>query len=330
MGMSFFTVLIALLIEQVKPLPRDHRVHRVLSAWIGWTGRNLNAGRRHHSVVVLAAAVGLPAVLSAVAFVWLSAHSLLVALLFDVAVLYLCLGFRQFSHYFTDIRNALDRGDEMQARIVLGQWRGVDVEPLPRQEYLRQLIEHAMICAHQHVFGVFFAFVIFSALGLGPSGAVLYRLAEFAQRHWREHGVGGDQTPDRLAVDAQVLFRWLDHVPARLTAAGFAVVGNFEESVNAWRRDASLWADPNQGVILAAAAGAIGVQLGVPAAVSPDQPADPVQADPGLDVFDSAPDVPAAVAPTEGHLQSIVGLVWRSVVLWMLLVALLSLANVVG
>jgi hypothetical protein len=28
-----------------------------------------------------------------------------------------------------------------------------------------------------------------------------------------------------------------------------------------------------------------------------------------------------------GHLRSIVGLVWRSVVLWMLLLALLSLAN---
>jgi adenosylcobinamide-phosphate synthase len=30
------------------------------------------------------------------------------------------------------------------------------------------------------------------------------------------------------------------------------------------------------------------------------------------------------------HLRSIVGLVWRSVVLWMLLVALLSLANILG
>jgi adenosylcobinamide-phosphate synthase len=29
-------------------------------------------------------------------------------------------------------------------------------------------------------------------------------------------------------------------------------------------------------------------------------------------------------------LQSIVGLVWRSVVLWMLLLALLTLANIVG
>ena len=36
------------------------------------------------------------------------------------------------------------------------------------------------------------------------------------------------------------------------------------------------------------------------------------------------------MAPVTGHLRSVVGLVWRSVVLWMLLLALLSLANLVG
>ncbi|WP_202620065.1 hypothetical protein, partial [Escherichia coli] len=38
----------------------------------------------------------------------------------------------------------------------------------------------------------------------------------------------------------------------------------------------------------------------------------------------------AGVLPQLGHLQSVVGLVWRSVVLWMLLLALLTLANLVG
>ena len=36
------------------------------------------------------------------------------------------------------------------------------------------------------------------------------------------------------------------------------------------------------------------------------------------------------MAPVQGHLRSIVGLVWRSVVLWMMLLALLTLANLVG
>ena len=40
----------------------------------------------------------------------------LLALGLDVLVLYLTLGFRQFSHYFTDIRDALERGDDATAR----------------------------------------------------------------------------------------------------------------------------------------------------------------------------------------------------------------------
>ena len=47
-----------------------------------------------------------------------------------------------------------------------------------------------------------------------------------------------------------------------------------------------------------------------------------------------APDIDETPHPGEtpqlGHLRSIVALVWRSVVLWMLLLALLSLANLIG
>ena len=35
-------------------------------------------------------------------------------------------------------------------------------------EVLRHVIEHALLAAHRHVFGVFFWFVVLSALGLGP------------------------------------------------------------------------------------------------------------------------------------------------------------------
>ena len=109
---------------------------------------------------------------------------MLLGLAFDVAVLYLTLGFRQFSHYFTDIRDALERGDEIEARRLLAEWRHLDASELPRSELLRHVIEHSLLAAHRHVFGVFFWFVLLSTFGLGPAGAVLYRMAEFASRYW--------------------------------------------------------------------------------------------------------------------------------------------------
>ena len=329
--MSFFAVLFALLIEQLKPLPRDNVIHDTLTGWMRWAGRNFDAGRDHHAWVVWCITVLVPALLVTLVYHAIGHFSLLLALAFDIGVLYLTLGFRQFSHYYTDIRDALERGDEVEARRLLAQWRHLDASELPRTELLRHVIEHALLAAHRHVFGVFFWFVVLSALGLGPTGAVFYRMAEFASRYWgfRHRTLEVPANPALLELSRRV-FNWIDHVPARLTAFGFAVVGNFEEAVAGWRQNAALWAQPNEGIILAAAAGAVGVQLGGSAApgVTPDRSktfsagADTAAAD--------AAGSTAGMPPQVGHLQSVVGLVWRSVVLWMLLVALLSLANVVG
>lgn len=329
--MNFFAVLFALLVEQLKPLPHGNKVHDGVIAWVRWTGRNFDAGREHHAAVVWTITAVGPALLAAAIHIAIRQFSDMLALAFTVLTLYLTLGFRQFSHYFTDIRDALERGDELEARRLLSAWRHLDASELPRTELLRHVVEHSLLAAHRHVFGVFFWFVVLSTLWLGPAGAVLYRMAEFASRYWAFKSRTTDApTNERLMRLSRQLFGLIDYIPARLTATGFAIVGNFEEAVNAWRRDASLWMHANEGIILASAAGALGVQLGGRAApgVTPDR----------SKTFESGSDADAtgAAGSTQGaplqlgHLQSVVGLVWRSVVLWMLLLALLTLANLVG
>jgi adenosylcobinamide-phosphate synthase len=329
--MNFFAVLLALLCEQLKPLRHGNRVHQSVIGWVRWTGRNFDAGDEHHAAIVWAITVLVPGLAVALIYWALRHFSVLLALGLDVLILYLTLGFRQFSHYYTDIRDALERGDDATARQLLAEWRHLDASELPRTELIRHVIEHSLLAAHRHVFGVFFWFIVCSTIGLGPAGAVLYRMAEFAGRYWAFKSRTLDApTNVRLLALSRQAFTWVDHLPARLTATGFAIVGNFEEAVNGWRRDASLWLHSNEGIILASAAGAVGLQLGGAAApgITPDR----------SKTFDagSEPDATGAAGSTAGappqlgHLQSVVGLVWRSVVLWMLLLALLTLANLVG
>ena len=82
------------------------------------------------------------------------------------------------------------------------------------------------------------------------------------------------------------------------------------------------------GVLLAATSGAINVRLGGEAL----KPAAGEPAAPGLgddaDMADSG-STPGR-EPELAHLRSVVGLVWRSVVLWMVLLALLTLARLLG
>jgi cobalamin biosynthesis protein CobD/CbiB len=99
----------------------------------------------------------------------------------------------------------------------------------------------------------------------------------------------------------------------RLTAASFAVVGDFEDAVYCWRTQARDWSDPDAGVVLAAGAGALGVRLGMP-----------LTAIEGVEV---RPELGLGEIPDSPTLDSVVGLVWRALVLWVFVILVLALAS---
>ncbi|TWO73144.1 CobD/CbiB family protein [Caenimonas sedimenti] len=332
--MSFFAILFALLIEQVRPLGPHNTIHSSLRTWARWVSRNFDAGAPQHGWVVWALTVLAPSV-GVLAVYW--ALLLLLgwpfAVLWNVLVLYLTLGFRQFSHHFTAIRDALDTGDEGRARELLAQWQQVDASELPRSEIVRHVIEYSVLAAHRHVFGVLAWFSILAALGLGPAGAVFYRMSEFVARYWKHRNNTAAQ-PASEALQRAAAGAWsvVDWLPARITAIAFAVVGSFEEAIDCWRTHAQRFPNDNDGVILAATSGAVNVRLGGEAL----KPAFVPDTSQTFRTAGLGPEPPVDTASTPGreaevaHLRSVVGLVWRSVVLWMVLLALLTLARLLG
>jgi len=323
--MSFFALLFALLIEQVRPLGPHNAIHSGLRVWARTVSRNFDAGKPQHGWVAWTLAVVVPAAASMVVYeLLLRFVGWPAAMVWSVIVLYVTLGFRQFSHHFTEIRDALESGDETRARELLARWQRVDASELPRSEIVRHVIEYSVLAAHRHVFGVVAWFSVLAAFGLGPAGAVLYRMAEFVVRYWR-HRNHAQLQPASEALQSAASRAWavVDWLPARFTAVSFAVVGNFEEAIDCWRNHAQRFPNDNDGVILAATSGAVNVRLGGeamrPVVIAGMEPAPP----PGTE---STPGREAEVS----HLRSVVGLVWRSVVLWMVLLALLTLARLLG
>jgi adenosylcobinamide-phosphate synthase len=328
--MSFFALLCALLIEQARPLARSNPIHAGLRAWALSVSRNFDTGKTHHAWVAWGLAVVVPSLLTMGIFLLLDIGlGWPLGWLWTVMVLYLTLGFRQFSHHFTGIRDALEAGDEQTAREKLADWQQVEVVALPRSEVVRHALEYSVLAAHRHVFGVLVWFSIGALLGLGPVGAVMYRLTEFVSRYWHyKQRMGVQMVSSALQDCAARAWTVVDWLPARATALSFAIVGSFEEAIEGWRFHAQRFPNDNDGVVLAATAGAINVRLGgealrTRAAATID----------GVEVLEStaADSAPTPGRPPEvGHLRSVVGLVWRSVVVWLLLLALLSLARLLG
>ena len=340
--MSFFAVLFALVLEQARPLARVNWIYTGLLAWARWAYRSLDAGKPHHGWITWVFAVIVPTLATLLVHWLLWQVNVLLSFAWNVAVLYLTLGFRQFSHYFTDIRDALDDGNEEVARGLLAEWRHMDASELPRSEIVRHVIEHSVLAAHRHVFGVLGWFSVLAALGFGPAGAVLYRMSEFVARYWSYKGkISGEDASPALQKTANNAWGVIDFVPSRITSLGFAVVGSFEDAIDAWRNynqhvsggTEVATASRNDGLILAATSGALNVRLGgdalktvlVPALAQEYEVGGLLDADPAV-AFGSTPSREAEVA----HLRSVVGLVWRSVVLWMVLLALLTLARLLG
>lgn len=308
--MTFFAVLLALLLDQARRPGLGVPLGGALSAWSGWVQRQLDAGHAAHGWLVWGVALGVPAVGSALIHGLLAHASGLLAFAWTVAVLYVTLGFRQFSHHFTAIRAALESGDEARARQLFAQWQGGEPVEWPREELLRRVIAHAVLASHRHVFGVFVWFVALAALGLGPAGAVIYRLAAYLAQAW---GGAGASRPvsDAVARLARQAWCWIDAFPARVTVLGFAVVGHFEDALERWRQHATPWREPSDTLLLSVAEGALQVRL-CPRAE-----------------LDSTPLSGGELRePQLAHLASVVGLVWRNVVLWLTLLGLALLARI--
>jgi len=309
--MKFLALLIALLIEQVRPLRGDNLLHAGYASLAQWLRQQFDAGEYRHGVAGWVIAV-VPLVAAVFIAEWLLHRaSAALALLWGIAVLYVTVGFRQFSNFYSEINLALKDGDAASARRQLARWRAADSAELTPGEVARVAIELGLTASHRNVFGPVAWFVV-----LGPAGAVLYRAASVLEARWTMTASPDDVASDVFGRFAARVFDWIDWLPARLTAASFAVVGNFQDAADCWRTQARSWADAAEGVILASGAGALGVKLG-----GELHEYGRVRYRPELGTGDDA-DV--------DYLSSTVGLIWRALVMWMFLVGIVTLAHSLG
>ena len=303
--MSLISLICALMLEQWRPLAERQSLFGPVQRYADFLERQFNAGQAQHGVIAWTLAVIPPMVGAWIIFLLLARMSPIAALAFNVAVLYLTMGFRQFSHFYNDVMLALRAGDVARAREVLGRWRGESAPEMPPGEIARVAIEQGLIRSHRHVFGVMAWFIV-----LGPAGAIGYRLAALVSDRW-----GAAQSTEAGAFGhfAARAFEVIDWVPVRLTAFGFAMTGDFMGAVECWRAQAPMWRARAQGILLAAAAGALGVRLG--GALHEDSG---IVYRPQLGDGDEA-DV--------DYMQAAVGLIWRALVLWLFLILLATIAS---
>lgn len=302
--MAFFSVVAALAIEHVRPLRRRLPHYQQYTRFIQWLDRRLNAGEYSHGVIAWALAV-LPIVVGVwLIFALLNGISPFLGWIWNVTVLYFTLGFKYFSDVAEQVGRLLRAGDIDGARAQLVDWRGGDASAFSEDDVIRVTIEQTMASSHRQMFGVLFWFVLL--IPLGPVGAVLYRCASILSRRWVA-------TQGRFGVCAQRVFHAINWLPARLTAVTYAIAGNFDDATFCWRTQADVWPEDEEGVVLAAGAGAMGLRLGQSVNVG------------GETVW--RPELGTGQMPEVDSIDSAVSMIWRGLVIWLVAGLLVVIAG---
>ena len=146
-------------------------------------------------------------------------------------VLILALGPKDLEHQVTDFIDARDHGSTERANRVASEIMGrkaEESEPELSIKVSQAIVEQA----NNRLIAVLFWFCI-----LGPFGAMLYRLTSLAEQFSRDDN-------ERQAIHQQAfhLLHILNWVPARILAATYALVGNFDNVLLAWHH----WKDESR------------------------------------------------------------------------------------
>lgn len=157
----------------------------------------------------------------------------LLELVLGIAVLTYCLGPESFDELVNRYLRACEEKDVRQAQLIAGK---ILLEPVSNNiHHLSAQVTRAVFYeAEKRLFGVLFWFLL-----LGPAGALLYRMVVYLAEESYTRNSAAASDP------AQALHGVMDWAPSRLLALTFFVTGSYDDAMHGWRKSFAASADLN-------------------------------------------------------------------------------------
>ncbi len=166
---------------------------------------------------------------------------------------WLAIGHESLQYHGRAIHRALHAGYLSVARKNTALIVSRDTQQLDEPELSRAAVESILENGSDAVIAPMFWLL----LGGAPL-VVLYRLSNTLDAMW------GYRTKrfEQFGKFSARLDDVLNFIPARITSLLYALSGHFKPSITAWKQQSGKWYSPNAGAVMAAGAGALGLQLG--------------------------------------------------------------------
>jgi membrane protein required for beta-lactamase induction len=285
--MTLISALLGIAADRLLPDLHEYRRYDLFLRYVDWMRERFSGAAWDHIGGLLVTLLPLWLVVGLLQL-WISDWAFgLIGLLFYAAVLVYCLGPRDLAADVDAFCQARDSGDGELGRRAARLLLGRDANVEDSDGLDREVSTAVLVEASDRLFGVLFWFAL-----LGPLGAVAYRSAAVLYQQYRDDGGFGDSVA--------WLYALLVWVPVRLVALGYALSGHFDAAVEGWRKVHQMPPQGGEGslqVLAVTGAAALGVGEGDGGQVGVES------------------------------VRAAMRLVWRTLVIWMVVIALLTLVG---
>ncbi len=222
--MTFLAILIALLLERIAPNLVDYRHFR----WLRGYSLQMNDLFRIERLGAWLALIVLilPLLLAAWFLSGIFENSLsgLFNLVFEVFIVFMCLGPRDLDKEVEQYLDAIEIGDDSRKLNAASRLTGESKEK-NLDDQVSRVCKSLFVEANRRIFAILFWFAL-----IGPVAAVLYRLLQ----QFRLQNII-PEAQAQFKQNISLLIGLMDWIPARISLFAFMLSGSFEEGLKAFR-----------------------------------------------------------------------------------------------
>ena len=291
--MSLLAILFSLAIERYVNAIEQLRNLDWSISFADWVKEKFSHSEFWNDTLGLVVIILLPVFLCAIIYSQLYDVMGLLGFLFAVVVLVYSMGPKRIHHTARYYLDAGEHEDEHSLKTYAAELLDNDV-PDDEQETHRRISEKLLVGTNESLLAVFFWFVL-----LGPMGALMFRITDVLYENTKQQQDESDYTEFNNSV--RMLYAILLWIPTQLTTLAFAITGSFIDTLHEWQsRIHNDYLNPMESADTLFHTGLKALQLDA--------------------------DHPFDVETVHDVLQ----LCWRSIILWVTILALLTLAGWAG
>lgn len=311
--MSLLAILFSLAIEHYYSAVENFRIYDWISSFAKWVKEKFSATEIWNDTLGLIATILIPMFACALIYGLLNEAMGLLGFLFSLLVLVYCVGPKRFIHTAKQYIDAGEHEDEHSLKSYANELLETDDNEINSETH-QKVCEKLINNTNEGILGIFFWFIL-----LGPMGALMCRMVnvlytESLQKVSDDDDSDSDDN-ENIAKEEdgehnfaefnnsiRMLYAILLWLPCQITILTFAITGSFVDSLHEWKsRLSNDYLNPKES--------------------------EETLFRTGLSALQIEPDSHQYEIST---VQEVYSLCWRSIIVWVTVLALLTLAGLAG